>query len=289
MPNIEGSAIDLIEVKTCTDGATKYLCGLNDGNVVESVILEHENMVCACISCQVGCSLGCVFCATAKLGFTRNLNCGEMVGQVLFLSDELQKRGPGRHADRILFMGMGEPLLNYDSVIEAVSLLGTGQHFGSPEVFLATSGIPSDHIRRLARDRPFVRLWVSLCGADDETRVKLMPASLCSPIVTLLDAASYYGETTGLPVRLNYLMLDKVNDSLACARRLVSLLRGKQIVLQLSRLNPGVQLELRCSQEKRTHRFAEYCASRGITTTVFESKGSEIAAGCGQLAGRWNS
>ncbi len=286
MPNKEKSELELIEVKTSAEGATKYLFRLSDGNLIESVILEHENMICACISCQVGCSLDCVFCATAKLGFIRNLSCEEIISQVVHLSNELGIERHDFHFGRILFMGMGEPLLNYDSVTQSAAVINCAQSLGVPDVFLATSVASLDNIRRLARDSPFIKLWISLCATDDDTRARLMPATTRVPIKVLLDAAEYYAETVGFPVRLNYLMIDGVNDSFACAEKLIHLLKNKHLTLQLSRLNPRGQQGLRGSPKKRMHKFAEYCISRGISTIMFESKGARIAAGCGQLAGR---
>jgi len=273
--------LELLLATQSEDGAAKYAYRLFDGEVVESVILRHENMTCACISSQVGCPLDCVFCATASIGFTRNLSAEEIKAQVLSLGSELQKaKGWSASFERVLFMGMGEPMLNYEAVVQASLLFRKGP----ADVFLATSGNAPERIHELARDAPFIRLWVSLCASDDNLRAMLMPAASSTSITTLLDTAESYAERTGDPVRLSYLMISELTDSLTCAKRLVALLRGRPFQLQLSRINPIPGSSLRGSSNERVREFAEFGNHCGIPTTVFESKGSDILAACGQLS-----
>lgn len=267
------------------EGATKYLWCLGDGEAIESVILKHEQMTCACISSQVGCPLDCVFCATGQLGFIRNLSIDEIIDQVVRLESELQKIGDiHRSFERVLFMGMGEPLLNHETVVQAarsVHSRGNGHH---PEIFLATSGKLPEKIVKLATDAPFVRLWISLCTTDDNLRAKLMPAASSTSIQTLLNAGETYAKIVGHPVRVQYLMIEGRTDLPSCAQKLVELLAGRPFELQLSRLNPILGCSLNASPKRAIHQFAELTILGGLPTSIFDSMGSDIMAGCGQLS-----
>ena len=181
-------------------------------------------------------------------------------------------------------MGMGEPLLNYKSVVQSALLIYDGAIHSRPEVFLATSGKQTEKIYELAMDVPFVRLWISLCAVDDELRAELMPAASSTSIETLLSAGEAYAKMVGHPVRVHYLMIKGWTDSPSCAGKLIKLLRGKPFELQLSRLNPVPGSPLKDSPIQTTRRFAELTIRGGIPTSIFESKGPSIMAGCGQLS-----
>ena len=267
------------------EGATRYLWQLGDGKAIESVILKHEQMTCACISSQVGCPLDCIFCATGQLGFTRDLSVDEIIGQVVSLEKELQKIGDiQRSFDRILFMGMGEPLLNYEPVVQSALSIHSRGNDHHPEIFLATSGKKPERIIELATDTPFVRLWISLCAADDNLRTELMPAASSTSIETLLNTGETYAEIVGHPVRVQYLMIKGRTDLPSCAEKLVELVAGRPFELQLSRLNPILGCSLKASTKSSMHQFAELTVRGGIPTSIFDSKGSDIMAGCGQLS-----
>lgn len=285
MGNKGKDTIELLVSTPSSDGATKYLWRLSDGQNIEGVILKHENMTCACISSQVGCLLDCVFCATARLGFIRNLTPEEITDQVKSINNEFKKlEGSGASLSRILFMGMGEPFLNYEPVVESAKLIRKRLVPNFTEVFLATSGVIPQKIYELAYNAPFIRLWVSLCAVEDVLRARIMPAASSTSIEILLDASEAYAKLTGYPVRVNYIMIDGVSDSFASAEKLIRLLKGKPFELQLSMLNPIPESTLRSSSPETIHQFAEFIDSHGVSTTIFESKGTSIIAACGQLS-----
>lgn len=269
--------------------ATKYLLRLSDRNSIESVILKHEKMTCACVSSQVGCHLNCLFCATGKMGFIRNLTHKEIMGQIEFLAKKLQNiHNCDKFFERILFMGMGEPLSNYKNVIKSVLSIHNKDNKFLPEIFIATTGKYPAKILKLAIDAPFVRLWVSLCAPDDEIRAKLMPKASTTSICTLLNTVEKYANIVHKPVRVGYLMIKGYTDSLSCADKLVKLLKGRPFELQLTKLNLIKRCSLKASSKKIVKQFAEYTSNKGIITTIFDSKGSDIMAACGQLSGSLN-
>lgn len=288
MANQEKRVLEVVGAAQSNDGAAKYTYRLLDGQIIESVILKHENMICACISSQVGCPFDCIFCVTGQLGFIRDLSVAEIIGQLTDLENRLTElHAPQTTFNRVLFMGMGEPLLNYEKVVQSALLIHR-RHIADTllsEVFLATSGILPKKIYELAQDAPFIRLWISLCAADDKLRAELAPAVSFTSIEALLHAGETYAGMTGHPVYVNYLMIDGLTDSFPYAEKLVDLLRGRHFRLQLSRLNPIPKLDLQGSPIKTVYQFAEFTNSRGIPTTVFMSKGTRIMAACGQLSG----
>ncbi len=285
MDRRETNTLDLVNKTKSLENATKYLWRLRDGKAIESVILEHENMTCACISSQVGCPLDCVYCATGKLDFARSLTVKEITEQVSRLEAELQStEGENSKLWRVLFMGMGEPLLNYRSVIESAILIHNEAVSDPTEVFLATSGSQPEKINELAVDAPFIKLWITLCAVDDNIRAKLMPAASGSSIKDILRAGEAYAKKIGRPTRINYLMIDGLTDTRHCMEELVMLLAGRPFKLQLSRLNPTPDSSLLTSSTSIIREFADFTTRSSIPTSLFMSKGIDVMAGCGQLA-----
>jgi 23S rRNA (adenine2503-C2)-methyltransferase len=272
------------------DGTLKWRLRAADGALVEAVLIPHAaGRGTVCISSQAGCALGCRFCATGALGPGRDLTASEMVDQALLAARETQAGG-GRLAN-VVFMGMGEPLQNLDAVLAACDRVhdgaGGGRHAAGPglsarRIAISTAGwVPG--IARLAAHPLPVRLAVSLHAADDETRSELMPINRRYPIASLLAACRRYCDTTGRRVFIEYLLLDGVNDAPADARRLAELVRDGRFHVNLIEYNatPGAY---RASPRARRAAFVAVLTRAGIAPSLRRSRGSDIAAACGQLA-----
>lgn len=275
------------------DGLTrKYLLGLPDGQAVETVLMVYRrqrarNRVTACISSQVGCSLACRFCATGEVGFLRNLRPGELVGQVYFWNRELAATDPGRRVTNVVYMGMGEPLLNYEAVLKSIRLLShpLGLNIGHRRITISTCGVVPA-IYRLAEEGLPVRLAVSLHATEDGLRNKLLPINRRYPLAELLPACRYYVERTGRRVTFAYLLLAGINDGPADAQRLAALLRHIPCKVNLIPFNDVAGKEFRRPAPSRVRAFAAALSSRGLEVSIREERGAEIAAACGQLRGQ---
>ncbi|MHB8577017.1 MAG: 23S rRNA (adenine(2503)-C(2))-methyltransferase RlmN [Dehalococcoidia bacterium] len=272
------------------DGSTrKVLLQLADGNTVESVLMEYDpsdtsrGRETVCISTQVGCAMGCVFCATGQQGFLRNLSAGEITQQVLHFARELRQEG--RHVTNVVFMGMGEPLANYAATIKAIRILTAPDAFGlgARRITVSTVGVVP-MMRRLAGEGLQVGLAVSLHTADDELRRRLIPTARFD-VDEILTAADDYTASTNRRYTVEYALIDRVNDTEALAEQLALLLRGRPCHVNLIPVNPTANPETRRSIRNRVLRFERTLQERGINATVRVEKGIDIAAGCGQLRG----
>jgi 23S rRNA (adenine2503-C2)-methyltransferase len=265
------------------DGTIKWALGAGDGTRIETVSIAHaRGRRTVCVSSQVGCALGCRFCATARLGAGRNLTDDEIVDQVMVAV--LAAEQSDAHVANVVFMGMGEPLQNLGAVLAACRRICDPAGLGlSPrKVAISTAGwVPG--IAELARDPLPIRLAVSLHSADDETRSELMPINNRWPIANLLAACRRYCDTTGRRVFVEYLLLDGVNDSTADARRLASLVRDGRFHVNLIQYNP-TDGPHRGSSPARRDSFILELQSAGVTPSVRRSRGADIDAACGQLA-----
>jgi 23S rRNA (adenine2503-C2)-methyltransferase len=280
--NIEASFLESGDGKT-----TKAVITLEDGNRIEAVLMRQggdRNTVC--VSTQVGCSLACDFCASGKLGFKRNLTSEEIVKQVLLFARRLKE--PGRHGvNNVVFMGIGEPFMNYDQVMEAVREINRpdGLSIGARKISISTVGVV-DGIRRLAEEDIQVNLAVSLHAPDNELRDRLMPVNKKYPLGDILDAVSAYMDKTGRRVMFEYLMLRDINDSAKQAERLAALLKarvGKLFFVNLISFNPTERY--RPSTEGKVNAFRGVLERNGIDVTRRHRFGRDIKAACGQLAG----
>jgi 23S rRNA (adenine2503-C2)-methyltransferase len=262
-----------------SDGTVKYLLGLDDGREIETVHIPDADRVTVCVSSQAGCALACAFCATGRLGLLRNLSAGEIVDQVY----QARANAP---APNVVFMGMGEPLANYAAVVRAIGLLldPAGLGLSPRRVTLSTSGLP-DQIRRLAAEDLGIRLAVSLHAADDATRTALMPINARYPLAEVLAAARDYAARSGRRVSFEYVMLAGVNDSSADAARLAALLPPRLAHVNLIPYNP-TDAAFQGSSPARIQRFAAWLDSRGVACSIRRSRGRDVDAACGQLAGR---
>lgn len=264
------------------DGTTKLLLkATGDGAALEAVIMRYAKRSTVCVSTQVGCALGCAFCATGSLGFTRNLTAAEIVDQVreaqAILTDE------GRRVTNVVYMGMGEPLLNLDAVLLSLKLLHdpSGMGHSARSLSVSTVGIPAG-IRRMAREEPQVNLALSLHAPSDELRTRLIPANRRFPLRDVLSACDDHFAMTRRKLFMEYLMLAGVNDSPRQANVLADLMRGRVVAVNLIPWNPGCG-DFRPSPPEALVAFLNALKTRGVEVSVRESRGRSIAAACGQL------
>ena len=259
------------------DGTIKYLWRLADGNCIETVLMRYRHGNSVCISSQVGCAMGCVFCASTIGGRIRNLTAGEILDQVVFT-----QKDSGLPISNIVLMGIGEPLDNYDNVRRFLSLVNhpAGLNIGMRHISLSTCGLVKQ-IDKLAQLGLQLTLSVSLHAPDDETRSRLMPVNRAVGVETLMETCRRYFETTGRRISYEYAMIDGVNDSDAQADMLADLLRGQPGHVNLIPLNNVAESPLKPS--RRVRQFQQRLESRGVTATVRRKLGSDIDASCGQL------
>ena len=268
------------------DGSRKWLFRLADGNCIETVFIPEAERGTLCISSQVGCMLNCSFCSTAQQGFNRNLTTGEIIGQLWLAARALGQNSQGeRVVSNVVLMGMGEPLLNYDNVVRAIRIMLDDFAYGLSRrrVTLSTAGVVPA-IARLREDCD-VSLAVSLHAADDLLRNELVPLNRKYPIRPLLEACREYVGEGRRRVTFEYVLLDGVNDSDAHARRLIRCLEGVPAKVNLIPFNPFPQTRYRRSPEARIDRFFELLNRAGIVTITRRTRGDDIDAACGQLAG----
>ncbi|MFH1007377.1 MAG: 23S rRNA (adenine(2503)-C(2))-methyltransferase RlmN [Candidatus Latescibacterota bacterium] len=272
------SAVEEVGRRISEDGTTKFLFQLEDGLKIESVLIREDPRRTVCLSSQVGCALGCAFCATGKMGFTRNLTSAEIVDQLIAV------RRSEESITNVVLMGMGEPLLNYDNVLKAVRLMNLemGISIGMRKITLSTSGIVPA-IERLAREGLQMGLAISLNARDENTRTRLMPINRRYPLAELLSAVRKYGRTTRRRVTFEYILISGVNDNAEDAEALVGLLRDIPCKINLIPLNPVAGNGLERPAPERIERFRSFLLSHHFTVPLRESKGRNIAAACGQL------
>ncbi len=259
------------------DGTIKYLWRLADGNCIETVLMRYQHGNTVCISCQVGCRMGCAFCASTLGGKIRDLTPSEMLDQVLFTQLD-----SGAEVSNIVLMGIGEPLDNFDTVMRFLELVNhpKGMNIGMRHISLSTCGLV-EKIDKLAEHRLQLTLSVSLHAPDDETRSKIMPVNRAVGVKKLMDTCRRYFETTGRRISYEYAMIDGVNDSDAQADLLAGLLKGTPGHVNLIPLNNVDESPLKPS--RRVAAFQKRLESHGVTVTVRRRLGGDIDASCGQL------
>jgi 23S rRNA (adenine2503-C2)-methyltransferase len=261
----------------------KFVLGLADGRAVECVSMRTPKRVTLCVSSQVGCALKCSFCATGLMGLVRNLRAGEIVAQVMVMGDQL-----GWDDDRfnVVFMGMGEPLANYEPVIEAIRILRDprGLNLGSRRITVSTSGLVPQ-IQRLAGEGMPLGLAISLHATTDACRDELVPVNRRWPIAELLAAAQSYGRVTGRRVTLEYTLIEGVNDTPEDATRLCGFARELPSKINLIPYNPVPGLPYKRPSPENVEQFAALLYPRAPAVTVRRTMGGEIWAACGQLGG----
>ncbi|MEN6373043.1 MAG: 23S rRNA (adenine(2503)-C(2))-methyltransferase RlmN [Armatimonadota bacterium] len=271
---------EIIKRSKSRDGTAKYLLKLSDGQCIESVLLTYEDRVTVCVSTQVGCAAGCVFCATAMSGFIRNLTAGEIVDQVLTL-----QREAGQRVTNVVFMGMGEPLLNYDEVLKSIRILNKEVGIAMRKMTISTVGI-IPRIRKLQSEGLQLTLAISLHAPDDNLRRELIPFAERYPLSELIPACKEYAEATGRRVTYEYLLLAGVNDTPAHAERLVALLRGSLANVNLIPYNEVAGKGYKRPSAAIVTAFRQVLEQNGIEVTQRYERGRSVAAACGQLRAR---
>jgi 23S rRNA (adenine2503-C2)-methyltransferase len=278
--------LEVVDTLVDADGLTeKVVLRAADGELLETVLMRYAERNSVCVSTQVGCAIGCAFCATGQSGFVRDLTAGEIIAQVLYYGRRL--RAEGQAVTNVVFMGMGEPLLNYDAVWRAVTNLNDGQGLGlgARRMTISTAGV-APGIMRLADETLEVGLAVSLHAPNDALRNELVPLNRRYPLAQVLDAVREYIARTRRRVTFEYALIQDVNDSIALAHETGRLLRGLLCHVNLIPLNPTAEGTQRGSPPERVADFERILALEKIPVTVRLRRGVDIQAGCGQLRGR---
>jgi 23S rRNA (adenine2503-C2)-methyltransferase len=276
-------------IEQSSDGTVKFGFRLDDGLMIESVLIPSENRYTLCVSSQVGCAMGCVFCLTAKMGFVRNLTAGEIVGQVMAVLSYMANQGIERcttreYINNLVFMGMGEPLANYDNLIAALTILmdARGLEFTERRVTVSTCGL-TPKIAVLGRDVR-VNLAISLHAADNQTRDLLMPVNKTYPLEGLLQACREFPLGRKKVILIEYILMKGVNDRIQDAEKLGRLLQGIPCRINLLSLNESSELAYACSDREAIDRFRQVLHDHGLLSLLRDSRGADISAACGQLA-----
>ena len=283
-----GSAKETHRVVSEDGDTTKLLLNLSNDYSVETVLMQYTSSKIGghprstiCVSTQIGCAMGCVFCATGQMGFETNLAAEEIVSQVIHFAEILQKRG--EHVTNLVFMGMGEPMANYDEMIRAIKILTHDRGFGLGQrhITISTIGITSG-IDKLAEENLQIGLAVSLHAPNNELRKKLVPTAGPNSVEDIIDAGRRYFQKTGRRVTFEYALMAGINDSPKIAKELSSLLQGNGSHVNLIPINPTAGDFKRPSQESVLE-FEQILSNAGVNCTVRVEKGTEISAACGQL------
>ncbi len=280
--------LDIVEQKISSDGTTKFKLGLRDGHAIEAVLIPEEaqnddSRLTLCVSTQVGCAMGCKFCRTAQMGLIRNLSSGEILEQVLTVQDWLGPSGKDKKLNNIVFMGMGEPLHNYDNVISAIEILinDMGFNFSRRRVTLSTSGLVPE-LERFVKETK-VQLAISLNATCDKVRGHLMPINQAYDIDHLMETCRNLPLAQRDKITFEYVLIGGVNDSVEQASELVKILKGVKAKINLIRFNPWEGCDFKSPEDEDVLAFQKYLLDRGFTVILRKSRGADILAACGQL------
>lgn len=261
------------------DGTVKYLFKLPDGELVESVLMKYKHGNSICVSTQVGCKMGCKFCASTKAGFVRNLTASEILEQIY-----KAQKDSGERISNVVLMGIGEPLDNYENVVKFLKLISDekGNNLSLRHLSLSTCGVV-DKIYELAKLKLGLTLSISLHAPTDELRSKTMPINNKYNIEKLISACRHYADVTSRRISFEYALIKGENDSKKCADELIDLLRGMLCHVNLIPVNEIKETSYKKSDRKSIEKFCEYLNKRGINTTIRRTLGTDISAACGQL------
>ncbi|MGD8286180.1 MAG: 23S rRNA (adenine(2503)-C(2))-methyltransferase RlmN [Desulfobacterales bacterium] len=282
--HFEIQRLDIVSVEASQDGSRKYLFKLQDGKHIESVLIPERDHYTLCVSTQVGCAQGCLFCLTAAGGFERNLTCGEIIAQVRDIKNHMRE---SKRLSNIVFMGMGEPLANYKHLVAAIDTItdsNCGLGFSKRRVTVSTAGLVPN-LTALGRDAN-VNLAVSLNATDNETRSKLMPINRTYPLEELLNACREYRLAPSRRITFEYILIKGINDSEEDARRLGKLLQPIKSKINLIPFNAHEGCAYDRPDETAIHRFQQILIDKNYTVIIRHSKGQDISAACGQLRAR---
>ena len=272
------SNLKLVERLQSSDGTEKFLFSLEDGNTIESVLIPDEDRFTLCISSQAGCAIGCQFCLTGKSGLVRSLKSYEIVDQIIAVNRIISPE----KVTNIVFMGMGEPLMNFDNVVESLWRIIQFIGISKRKITVSTAGIVPKMLL-LPLKAPDINLAVSLNAADNETRNRLMPINKKYAIESLISACKKYPLQSGRRITFEYVMIDGINDSPDDAHRLTKLLKGVQCKINLIPFNPHSESDFKRPTEKRVLEFQKILLNKNIRVLIRESRGQDILAACGQL------
>ncbi|MBE7059080.1 MAG: 23S rRNA (adenine(2503)-C(2))-methyltransferase RlmN [Ruminococcaceae bacterium] len=270
-----------IRAKLCSalDDTVKYLFNLGDGNIVESVLMKYKYGYSACVSTQVGCKMGCTFCASTKAGFVRNLTSGEILGQIISMNADMKIR-----IGHVVLMGIGEPLDNYKNVLEFLRKAQNEKGLGISyrNISLSTCGL-AEKVIELSKEKLPITLSVSLHSPFDEQRSEMMPVNRKYPLDKLLDACNIYTLSTGRRITYEYALIEGVNDTKEHAERLISLLKGKLCHINLIPVNKVEGTGYKKASAQNIAAFRQILEKGGVNATVRRTLGQDIEAACGQL------
>lgn len=278
----------IIKTLTSVDGTKKFLFGLFDGNVIEGVLMNYKYGNTLCVSTQVGCRMGCAFCASTVGGLVRNLSAGEMLSEVLAVNRAAGGDKTKRQVTNIVLMGSGEPLDNYENVIKFLRLVSDadGINISPRNISLSTSGIVPK-MYELSKEGLDINLTVSLHSPFDERRAEIMPVAKTYRISEILAACDNYFSVTGRRYYFEYSLIDGENDTDECASALVGLLKGRPCHVNLIRLNDVKEKSLVSSTDKRANEFMKNLTDKGLSATLRRRMGADIDGACGQLRRRY--
>jgi 23S rRNA (adenine2503-C2)-methyltransferase len=280
------NAVQIHELQVSSDKTVKCAMRLHDNYVVESVLIPHQSRMTACISSQVGCSLSCTFCATGKLRRMRNLNADEIVDQVVLIKNTAQERY-GMPLTNIVYMGMGEPLLNYKEVLSSVEKItgATGLGMSPKRITVSTAGV-AKMITKLGDDQVKFNLALSLHAANDEKRNHIMPINETNTLDNLADALNYFTEKTGSRATFEYIAFKDFNDSIKDAQELVDFCKRVKSKVNIIEYNSIDGSEFKQTSKERLLAFTQHLEKNGVICNVRHSRGKDIDAACGQLANK---
>lgn len=287
--NFISQPVSILKTYVSKDGTTKYLFCLTDNNVIEGVLMKYKFGNTLCVSSQVGCPMGCVFCASTMEGLVRNLTAGEILGQVIQVNKSLDSGlGEKRKVTNIVLMGSGEPLANYVNVTKFLDLVmdKNGLNVSSRNISLSTCGI-AEKIVQLAFDGYKVTLSLSLHAPTDEIRKKIMKIANTYSLKQVIDACKYYYEKTKRRMIFEYILIDNVNSSKECAKQLASLIKGLNAHVNLIPLNEVNGINLKTVSKNQVIVFQNELVNLGISATVRRTLGDDIEGACGQLRRRY--
>lgn len=274
----------LVKVLKSKDGTQKLVFKLNDVNFIETVMIPSKERVTACLSTQLGCKFACKFCASGSLGFVRNLTRGEIIEEILYLKNSYRNK----KITHVVFMGIGEPLDNYDNVIKAIRIINSsdGLNIGARRITISTCGIiPA--IKRLAEEGLQIELSISLHAADSNRRSQIMPINKKYSLVELIKTCREYIKKTNRQITFEYVLIKGINSDLQIAKKLSIMLKGLNCKVNLIMANPVKELNLEPPKNKETLLFRDYLLKSGINVTLRKPRGQDIHAACGQLRLRY--
>ena len=283
-----GSAKETHRIVSEDGDTTKLLLNLTNDKSVETVLMQYDPSKIGghprstiCVSTQIGCAMGCVFCATGQMGFETNLKAEHIVSQVIHFAELLQQRG--EHVTNLVFMGMGEPMANYDEMIRSVKILTHSRGFGLGQrhITISTIGIISG-IEKLAEENLQIGLAISLHAPNNQLRKELVPTATSNSVEDIIESGYNYFKKTGRRVTFEYALMDGVNDSPQIANDLAELLRGNGSHVNLIPINPTAG-DFKRPSNNRVHEFERILSAAGVNCTIRIEKGTEISAACGQL------